>query len=70
MSFCKGLCDTFENRVKLGGNKPFWGTENARMCSTCCVFLRTADLRCACCHNLLRTKSRNGVVKRRINGEK
>ncbi|QLH10772.1 hypothetical protein DSQ20_04270 [Nitrosarchaeum sp. AC2] len=51
---CNGICVLhkvipFSTRKYENGQK---------RCSFCSIFIKTQNLRCICCHSLLRTKSR------------
>jgi hypothetical protein len=57
---CKGVCDAFKNILKTPG-----GIGNAKKgykhgwkrCRRCGYYIKTMELRCECCHGLLKTRS-------------
>ena len=59
---CHGICVRYkasrgagQPRYKLGSNR--------KRCTICEIFITTEDIRCPCCHYLLRTKPQNGNSK-------
>ena len=58
---CKGNCNELK---ELKGEHGGIYEEGMKRCTNCNVNMKVNDLRCPCCNNLLRTKPRQGKLKK------
>ena len=57
---CKGICNRFKHTQQWGLPKYAPGRKR---CSVCEAFFKTEDVRCPCCHIILKTKPQERLLK-------
>ncbi|EGG42420.1 Hypothetical protein Nlim_0601 [Candidatus Nitrosarchaeum limnium SFB1] len=53
---CNGIC-VYHKTNKISTSKKY--ESGQKRCSLCSIFIETTNIRCPCCHSLLRRKSRS-----------
>lgn len=58
---CNGICSRYAS--KQGGGQKAIYAQGIKRCQICEIYLQWDDIRCPCCHYILRTKPRSGKYK-------
>ncbi|NND87250.1 MAG: hypothetical protein HKM23_08035 [Nitrosopumilus sp.] len=57
---CRGVCYRYKS---IGTAMQLKYEKGQKRCSFCGIFIDCEDVRCPCCHTVLRTKARNRLSK-------